>query len=514
MDAFISRKRRRISPSPEADFDFVTDWQPTTQFNTEDREPREEETTDVKLAILSSLRPDRSPEDLLEILLGCEGSVEDALQTLAVSTSSTTEIENASTSPTAKRGRLATPGLQSALPFTAAEKKRLGSARAPILTKKGKTLHLYTPEDIAQHTPCSVIHNFLPTDLANALLEELLAEVPSYESIRFKLFDNVVKSPHTACFYVESLAELQRQRSEYYYNGNDLGDIRQILPVMRQVSDLVRDAVNTEIAIRIRDFNPGANKLQYQSSKPWQPNAAFVNCYDGGAQHVGYHSDQLSYLGPRAVIGSLSLGVAREFRVRKIVPKDDDGGKTSIPEPSGRQSAAVSSSADLSGQIAIHPPHNSLLVMHAEMQEEWKHSIAPAQTITPHPIADNKRINITYRWYREEFRPKNTPKCRCGVPCVLKTVQKQKATRGRYMWMCQMGNRPEGGEGCGWFEWARFNDDGAPIGWNRNHDHDHRRNTGAVDCVAASLRDGDAASGGGGDTARGNGDNGQYQCAA
>jgi len=294
-------------------------------------------------------------------------------------------------------------------------------------------------------------------------MEELLVEVPSYESITFKIFDNVVKSPHTACFYVDNLEELERQKSEYYYNGNDLMDVREILPVMRQVSDIVRDAVNQEVATRIRDYYPEGQKLKYQTPTTWQPNAAFVNCYDGGAQHVGYHSDQLTYLGPRAIIGSISLGVAREFRVRRIVPKDEESSKDSTyPNPKTNPSAA-----DLSGQIAIHLPHNSLLVMHAEMQEEWKHSIAPAQAITPHPLTDNKRINITYRWYREEFRPKYTPKCKCGVPCVLKCVQKQKNTRGRYMWMCQVGNKPDGGDGCGWFEWARFTDDGVPVGWKR-----------------------------------------------
>ena len=49
----------------------------------------------------------------------------------------------------------------------------------------------------------------------------------------------------------------------------------------------------------------------------------------------------------------------------------------------------------------------------------------------------------------------------------MKCVQKQKNTRGRYMWMCQVGNKPDGGDGCGWFEWARFTDDGVPVGWKR-----------------------------------------------
>ena len=435
MDAFISRKRLRVSPPRKPETVAITSSTPP--FTSTD----EDESTDVKLAILSSLHPERCQDDLLEVLLSHDGSVCLALESLS-----------SYSSPPPKR-RLTTAGQQSALPFSATTNK---SPSKHPLTRKGKTLHLYSPADIAQHTPCSIIHNFLPPNLAESLLQELLAEVPSYESISFKIFDQVVKSPHTACFYVDSLSDLARQRSEYYYNGNDLGDIRQILPVMRQVSTLVRNAVNLEIATRIQDFYPEGKKLKYQSPQTWQPNAAFVNCYDGGAQHVGYHSDQLSYLGPRAVIGSLSLGVEREFRVRKIVPKDDDD---------SRGDAAVSASADVSGQIAIHLPHNSLLVMHAEMQEEWKHSIAPAQTVTPHPLAGNKRINITYRWYREEFRPKYTPKCRCGVPCVLKTVQKQKVNRGRYMWMCQVGSKPGAGEGCGWFEWARFTDDGVPVGW-------------------------------------------------
>ena len=143
------------------------------------------------------------------------------------------------------------------------------------------------------------------------------------------------------------------------------------------------------------------------------------------------------------MIGSLSLGVAREFRVRKIVPQVD---KTS---------------ADEQGQIAIHLPHNSLLVMHAEMQEEWKHSIAPANSIDPHPLAGNRRFNVTYRWYKEYLHPDNTPRCRCNLPAVLRCVQKRAVTRGRYMWMCHAGFTV-GQKSCSWFTWAEFDEDGKP----------------------------------------------------
>lgn len=206
--------------------------------------------------------------------------------------------------------------------------------------------------------------------------------------------------------------------------------------------------MNSEIQERIRTRCPDGRKLKYQSPHPWSPNAAFVNCYNGPGESVGWHSDQLTYLGPRAVIGSLSLGVAREFRVRRVVPKDED--------------SDARADGDAEGQIAIHLPHNSLLVMHAEMQEEWKHSIAPAQAIDPHPLAGNKRINVTYRDYKASLHPSRTPKCKCGVPTVLRVVQKKKENWGRYFWMCHAGNVP-GKEGCTFFQWAEFDDDGNPV---------------------------------------------------
>ncbi|KAL8813308.1 MAG: hypothetical protein Q9200_000379 [Gallowayella weberi] len=166
---------------------------------------------------------------------------------------------------------------------------------------------------------------------------------------------------------------------------------------MRKVAAPVQVAVNQEVARRIQKHYPGGKKLKFQSPKNWVPNAAFVNCYKGGSESVGYHCDQLTYLGPRAIIGSLSLGVAREFRVRKIVAREES--KADARPPSGQDTER----ADAEGQIAIHLPHNSLLVMHAElgtaihqMQEEWKHSIHPAPVIDPHPIAGNKRINSEY----------------------------------------------------------------------------------------------------------------------
>lgn len=424
MEAFISRKRRRISPEAVA--------RPTPPTSRQDPS-FDDDSTDVRLAMLASLHSGFSHEMLLDALLAADGSVEGASQAL-----SGTDLD---VSPRKRRIAL---GYQSSLAkfATLGSGKSEDGATSRPLTQKGKTLYLYAPEDVEKNTPCSIIHNFLPALEADVLLRELLEEAPAFQKETFQLFDRTVESPHTMCFYVDSLAEAEEQQTEYVYNGSYIADVHQTLPEMLKVSQKVKHTVNLEIQRRIRDIYPDGKKLKYQSPHEWTPNASFVNCYDGPRESVGYHSDQLTYLGPRAVIGSLSLGVAREFRVRRSVPPD-------------------ASSADVQGQISIHLPHNSLLIMHAEMQEEWKHAVAPAKAIDPHPVAGNKRLNITYRCYKESLHPKYTPRCKCNVPAVLRCVQKRSVTKGKYMWMCHSGYTP-GQKGCSYFAWAEFDDEGEP----------------------------------------------------
>ena len=194
MDDFVSRKRRRLSPPAE---------DPGCASPRED-----EESTDLKLAMLASLHPHLEQQVLLDILLAHEGSVEAASASL-ISPDSFSPKKN----PTA-------PGYQSSLANFAVTSDT--SKRRKLLSKKGKTLYLYSPEDVAAHTPCSIIHNFLPTKDANELLEELLLEASSFEKLTFKLFDNVVSSPHTSCLFVETLEEMKRQKTEYIYNGDVL----------------------------------------------------------------------------------------------------------------------------------------------------------------------------------------------------------------------------------------------------------------------------------------------------
>lgn len=211
MEAFFSRKRRNISPLSDEPPEEIL----SSKYKLEYEEATEEESTDVKLATLASLYPAVTQEALLDSLINADGSV-----------TAVCEVFDASSyEPSAKKRSKKGIGHQTSLAaFRRSDDIQLGSASKKLrtLTRKGQTLHLYSPEDIAAHTPCSIIHNFLPAGEAALLLEELLEAAPTFEKQIFKLFDNVVQSPHSACFYVDSLEEQTRQKTEYLYNGSFL----------------------------------------------------------------------------------------------------------------------------------------------------------------------------------------------------------------------------------------------------------------------------------------------------
>ena len=209
MDSFVSRKRLR----PNASYSDNIVSAPISHDTCHEGSLNEEESTEIKLATLASLYPDQSQEVLLESLIAGNGSINIACEALRSSA----------------KGRLpkkpSTIGTQMSLaPFRKPSDSEEGVTRkkGKIVTRKGQTLHLYSPGDIAEHTPCSIIHNFLPQEEADELLRELLQEASTFERQVFKLFDNVVQSPHSACFYVDSLEEQKRQKTEYLYNGSFL----------------------------------------------------------------------------------------------------------------------------------------------------------------------------------------------------------------------------------------------------------------------------------------------------
>jgi len=85
---------------------------------------------------------------------------------------------------------------------------------------------------------------------------------------------------------------------------------------MEEACRFVEKIVNQEMKKRSRF------RLEWAGGKDgdpmWRANVAASNCYQGGKESVGFHSDQLTYLGPYPTIASLSLGKPM-FQVISIV---------------------------------------------------------------------------------------------------------------------------------------------------------------------------------------------------
>lgn len=269
----------------------------------------EETDTETKLAILHSLFDTVDQELLLHTLLSCDGDVQQATIQLSGTVSKRSKPDRNITNFASLNWK------------AAAEKPR---------RKLEAVLELHTKEQIETSLPCTLIRNVLAADLARRLLESMLEESANWSQGYFKLFDRTVTSPHVAGFYLQSQEDIL-WHDFYLYNGQQIENIRQFTSEMSQAHKIIESCT--------RDWLKGRARLHGPNMSNWRANVAFANLYDGRDSAVGYHSDQLTYLGPLPTIASLSLGCEREFRLKPV------------------------SSGGTSRTISIRLPHNSLLIM-------------------------------------------------------------------------------------------------------------------------------------------------------
>jgi len=108
-----------------------------------------------------------------------------------------------------------------------------------------------------------------------------------------------------------------------------------------------------------------ALKTQIEMMTGYTFNCVLANLYRDGQDSVGYHADNEQILGINPVIASYSLGATRRFVLKHL--------------------------RDPLQKVACELHHNSLLLMHGELQHHWQHSIAKTQRdVAP-------RINLTFR---------------------------------------------------------------------------------------------------------------------
>ncbi|KAH8106757.1 hypothetical protein BXZ70DRAFT_997706 [Cristinia sonorae] len=347
---------------------------------------------------------------------------------------------------------------------------------------KHPPLTLSTPEMIAKHVPCTMHTSVLPPELACRLFYTMLDLSQDWSRNKWWLFDRLVESPHKTSFFIrrypsssETEGAEMDEAAQFWYNGRQTGPSPPFPKAMEEACQYIENIVNAELLKRERfplEWGGDAPHSEENSSSDdarkiiWRANVAASNCYEGTKEGVGFHSDALTYLGPYPTIASLSLGTTRTFRLREVVPaneKDDRAART----------------------YNIPLPHNSLTIMHASCQEMFKHAIPPQRTLDlfhpqhppPQELRDrmtsesyNQRINITFRFFRPDFKPSSIPKCKCGVPCILRPDMKNRYTLplqaaegeksgrplrreavAKYWWTCHSGAQNEG-KGCGMWQ--------------------------------------------------------------
>ncbi|KAG8736863.1 hypothetical protein FRC12_017407 [Ceratobasidium sp. 428] len=312
-------------------------------------------------------------------------------------------------------------------------------------------LTLTTPALVSQHTPLTMHSSVLPMELSCRLYHAMIKASEEWSRNKWWMVDKLVESPHTTSFYARCGTEEGydwNEAAQYWYNGRPTAPPRPFLPEMEEACDYIEKLVNKAISQRPQYSLEwaGASEEDRTGVPRWRPNVAAANCYRGAKEGVGYHSDQMTYLGPYPTIASLSLGTTREFRLREVVPKQ---------ELEQRQARTY----------IVPLPHNSLVIMHPPCQERFKHTIPSQQAIDlfrppfpPDAEPSNARINITFRFYRPDFRPNTTPRCACGTPCVLRADMKgtfrpqsvrptEKNEDIKFMWQCYS-SAQTGDQGC------------------------------------------------------------------
>ena len=256
--------------------------------------------------------------------------------------------------------------------------------------------------EVPSVAPAHIVRRVLPPALADALLRKLLADGDWHRGTWTVGGKTSVNARRTRSFRIrmtgggefEALgggADAQAREENGSSRARGYAACPELLEAARFVTAAAR-----EVAPRSWKDN-------------WEPTVAFGNRYDGGQEHVGYHSDFLMTMGPRPIIAGLSLGATREFRLRR--------------EATDYAPSRV---------VCMPAEHNSLIVMSRDCQEEWKHSVAKTSSVQFHGIAGETRFSLTFRRNRPEFSQSATRNCNCGKPAALKCA------KGRYYYTCCM----------------------------------------------------------------------------
>ncbi|KAF5386857.1 hypothetical protein D9615_001643 [Tricholomella constricta] len=288
--------------------------------------------TDTLLALVSSLLTEKTPDadSILEALVHCNGNVEATAKLLNGSGDTMINTKKRKRADLAgwlaksqKTTKDATrrPIVASSKPSSESSSSShrppavnlMSTLRPPPSPKKSiqqlPPLLLSNPDMVAQNTPCTLHLSILPPELACRLFYTMVHASRDWKRNKWWLFDRLVESPHRTAFFARKDDgidgnESWQEAAQFWYNGRVTDPPEVFPPVMEDACKIVERVVNEQLKTRHRF------PLEWGSDEPdtnWRANVAASNCYEGSKESVGFHSDQLTYLGPYPTIASLSL---------------------------------------------------------------------------------------------------------------------------------------------------------------------------------------------------------------
>jgi alkylated DNA repair dioxygenase AlkB len=184
-------------------------------------------------------------------------------------------------------------------------------------------------EAASQDAPITFIPDFLDQETADQAFATLLAEIP-WERRTTEMYGKEIVIP----------------RMEFWVADHPYTYSHRTYQPRPWTPTLVKIRTDIETATRTK-FN-----------------SVLLNRYESGNDSVGWHADDEPEMSQENAIASLSLGATRSFQMRK-----GDGPIQTI-----------------------ELGHGSLLVMHAGMQQKWRHRVPK----TRKPCGT--RINLSFRW--------------------------------------------------------------------------------------------------------------------
>ncbi|GME66785.1 unnamed protein product [[Candida] boidinii] len=281
--------------------------------------------------------------------------------------------------------------------------------------KPPKNVTYFDKEEIEKQVPYVQFHrSFLPANIADSLLEDLMKRKDACKTKKFYIGGKQCESKHKSAIYFSDLQKSSSQAAQsdsiLYTNSTDLS-FSQFTDSMTISKMMIEDAVHQYLS------ECKHQKENFEIREKWEADMVICNYYENNNNNLDWHSDKLTNIGPLPTIVSLSLGSTRIFRLRKIYPFKNNHNPI----------------------INIPLPHNTLLIMGPGVQEEYKHSV-PAmvkkESLDLHPISGTERFNLTYRMFHPGITHR-IPKCpKCSSAMILRRLYKSSRTRGRYFWLC------------------------------------------------------------------------------